>query len=139
MKLAIKILSILGIILALIGMIVFFVVGNVIDVEEMVKEGMSVTYNGRILRPTDTEEIELAQKLFQILFNVAGGLCILPLGINVAALVVLIVNPKVNVPYIVIGALALFLGSLIIGILLLIYGVTDENNKNKPSEYIYNN
>ena len=139
MKLAIKILSILGIIIALIGMIVFFVVGNVIDVEEMVKEGMSVTYNGRILRPTDTEEIELAQKLFKILFNVAGVLCILPLGINVAALVVVIVNPKVNVPYIVIGALALFLGSLIIGILLLIYGVTDENNKNKPSEYIYNN
>ena len=139
MKLAIKILAIFGIVIALIGMILFFILANTIDFKEMVNEGYSVTYNGRILKPTDTEEIEMAQKLFNVLFIVAGFLCIIPLGINVAALVVVIVNPKANVPYIVIGALALFLGSLIIGILLLIYGVTGENNKNKPSEYIYNN
>ncbi len=141
MKLAIKIIAIIGAVLAVIGMILCFVFANVINIEEMIKEGTKITYNNKILTLADTEEIEILQKVVNILGVVFGVLCILPLGINVAAIVVVSINPQVNAPYIVIGALALFLGSLIIGILLLVYGITKEYDNNKPNkpEYIYNN
>ena len=141
MKLAIKIIAIIGAVLAVIGMILSFVLAGVINIEEMIKEGTKITYNNKVLTLADTEEIEILQKVVQILGVVFGVLCILPLGINVAAIVVVSINPQVNAPYIVIGALALFLGSLIIGILLLVYGITKDYDKNKPNkpEYIYNN
>ena len=141
MKLAIKIIAIIGAVLAVIGMILSFVLAGVINIEEMIKEGTKITYNNKVLTLADTEEIEILQKVVQILGVVFGVLCILPLGINVAAIVVVSINPQVNAPYIVIGALALFLGSLIIGILLLVYGITKEYDNNKPNkpEYIYNN
>ena len=141
MKLAIKIIAIIGAVLAVIGMILSFVFAGVINIEEMIKEGIKITYNNKVLTLADTEEIEILQKVVQILGVVFGVLCIIPIGINVAAIVVVSINPQVNAPYIVIGALALFLGSLIIGILLLVYGVTKEYDNNKPNkpEYIYNN
>ena len=141
MKLAIKIIAIIGAVLSVIGMILSFVLAGVINIEEMIKEGIKITYNNKVLTLADTEEIEILQKVVQILGVVFGVLCILPLGINVAAIVVVSINPQVNAPYIVIGALALFLGTLIIGILLLVYGITKDYDKNKPNkpEYIYNN
>ena len=141
MKLAIKIIAIIGAVLAVIGMILSFVFAGVINIEEMIKEGIKITYNNKVLTLADTEEIEILQKVVQILGVVFGVLCIIPIGINVAAIVVVSINPQVNAPYIVIGALALFLGAFIIGVLLLIYGVTKEYDNNKPNkpEYIYNN
>ena len=133
MKLAIKIIAIIGAVLAVIGMILSFVFAGVINIEEMIKEGIKITYNNKVLTLADTEEIEILQKVVNILGVVFGVLCILPLGINVAALVVVTINPQTNAPYIVIGALALFLGTLIIGILLLVYGITKDYDKNKPN------
>ncbi len=139
MKIAINVIAIIGAIFAVIGMILCFVLGNVIDVEQMVKDGITVQYYGRVLTPADTEEIKVVQRMVTAFGIIGGVLCFLPLGISITTLIITFKNPQTSAPYIVVGVLGLFLGAAIVGILLIIYGVTKEYDKNKPSDYIYNN
>lgn len=139
MKIAINVIAIIGAFFSLIGMIILFILGNVVDVKQMVNDGMNVQYYGKVLTPADTEEIEVVQRAVTVLGIVGGVLCFLPLGINITTLIITFKNPQTSAPYIVVGVLGLFLGAAIVGILLIIYGVTKEYDKNKPSDYIYNN
>lgn len=128
MQKAIKILSIIAMILTIIGTIVLVAIFS-LDVAELIEDGLEIKWNGKVLTVDDTEEIKELTDVLKILKVVFIISCVIEVVILAVNIIVASKQDAVTAN-IVMGIINLIVGSKICGVLFIVLFVMKKTSGN---------
>lgn len=128
MQKAIKILSIIAMVLSIIGTIILVAIFS-LDVAKLIRDGLEIKWNGKVLTVDDTEEIKELTDAFKLLKVVIIISCVIEVVILTANLIVASKQDAVTAN-IVMGIINLIVGSKICGVLFIVLFVMKKTSGN---------